>query len=66
MTGIGGAISDGSICDCQESSDHKSSASFDPGRADRHNGLGAVLMQKQPDGNLHPVAYTSRSMSAME
>ena len=29
-------------------------------------GLGSVLMQKQPDGNFRPVAYTSRSMSPTE
>ena len=29
-------------------------------------GLGAVLMQKQPSGDLRPVAYASRSMSKTE
>ena len=29
-------------------------------------GLGAVLMQKQADGDLRPVAYISRSMSPTE
>ena len=29
-------------------------------------GLGAVLLQKQPDGELQPVAYASRAMSGVE
>ena len=29
-------------------------------------GLGAVLMQKQPSGEMRPVAYASRSMSETE
>ena len=29
-------------------------------------GLGAVLLQKQPDGELRPVAYASRAMSGVE
>ena len=29
-------------------------------------GLGAVLLQKQPDGELRPVAYVSRAMSGVE
>ena len=29
-------------------------------------GLGAVLMQKQPEGTLKPVSYISRSMTATE
>ena len=32
----------------------------------RSFGLGAVLMQKQPSGNLRPVAYASRSMTETE
>ncbi len=31
-----------------------------------HNGLGAVLGQKQPDGHVHPVAYASRSLQIHE
>ena len=30
------------------------------------HGLGAVLLQRQPDGKLQPVAYASRSMSSTE
>ncbi len=47
-------------------------ALFDPTRdtivsADASSfGLGAVLIQKQPDGSLRPVAYISRSMSPTE
>lgn len=29
-------------------------------------GLGAVLLQKQADGKLHPVAYANRSLSSIE
>ena len=29
-------------------------------------GLGAVLLQKQPDGEIRPVAYASRAMSVVE
>ena len=29
-------------------------------------GLGAVLLQKQPDGELRPIAYASRAMSGVE
>ena len=29
-------------------------------------GLGAVLMQKQPSGEMRPVAYASRSMTETE
>ena len=29
-------------------------------------GLGAILVQKQPDGSLHPVSYASRSLTPVE
>ena len=29
-------------------------------------GLGAVLRQKQPDGNLRPIAYASRALTVTE